>query len=107
VAGELAHHTLIHEKKSPVPGQKVPIAVRAEVKIVGVAVNGGKVCPADRVARGLRLELRDAVPSSLQDGVVQLQIGERLPQRRLALGERCDAAHIGSDEARSNHRALK
>ena len=52
-------------------------------------------------------QLPDAVPPSLKDRIIQLQIAERPPQRRLPLCERFDAFHIGRDNTRPNYGTLK
>jgi hypothetical protein len=70
-------------------------------------VNGGEVRPADRLARRRLLQLPDAVAPSLNDRIIQLQIAERTPLRRLPLRERNDAWHLRRNDACSDGATLK
>jgi hypothetical protein len=70
-------------------------------------VNGGEVRPADRLARRRLLQLPDAVSPSLNDWIIQLQITERTPLRRLPLRESNDARYLRRNDACSDGATLK
>src|SRR5262249_22623677 len=106
-AGQLPHHSLVHQQVAAMPRQEIPVAVRTLVEARGGAVNISEARPVDRCRPRRLLQHADGVTARTYDRVVQWYAEQRPAKLRLRLGEGHDARHVGGDDAAGDDAALQ
>ncbi len=108
VARHLSNDALIGQQVGPVPGQEIPVAVRAElVSARALSMDAGQRRPARFVARRLLLQDSNAVAIGRDDGIVPGKTLERPPLRRLAGGKGFHAGHAAGDDSGADDGTLQ